>query len=255
MDLSKYYETICKASPISSSEEKALFEEYHKESTSKERKREIKDKIISSNLRFVFKRAKKYSDGDLGLFEEYILEGNEGLLVGFDKFSPTEGVRFLTYAGWWVDQRILKAASRWRLVPVPIGKQQLIARIKKIQEKQEEPLTVDQLLEYFPESSLKELKELSQTQYLTYYLEDVDERELVHDPVSDSINREIEDSLLKDKVMALPGPYYDILVLHYGLDDGEEKSASYICRKLKMNKETFKSLKAEAIQRLRIQYA
>lgn len=254
MDLSRYYEDICKIPMLKKQEEQALLEEYYKEGTSKERKREIRDRVINSNLRFVFKKAKKLSDGNLNLFEEYILAGNEGLIVGFDKFSPAVGVRFLSYVGWWVDQRILKAASKWRIVAIPIGKQQLIARIKKAQDKHETGLSIDELSERFPESSKKELSELSNTQYLTYYIEDISDEELIHDPVTETINQELEDDLLKEKIMALPGPYYDVLLLHYGLDDGEEKSITHICKKLKISKDTFKLLKSEALQILRKEY-
>lgn len=254
MDLTKYYEDICKAPMLSREEEETLFKEYHNEETSEKRKRVIRDTIIGSSLRFVFKTARNKADGDLTLFEEFIMEGNEGLLVGFEKFDHTSGNRFLSYAGWWVLQRILKAMSKMRMVSLPIWKQQLVARIQKSIEEREETPSIEELMKEFPDSSEKEIRELSSTRYLTYYIDDFDEREFLHDPVSESIQQEIEDNLLKDRMMLLPSPYYEVLVMSYGLDDGVEKTPTHICKKLRITKEKFKELKKEALEMLQRAY-
>lgn len=119
MDLSQYYTQICKHPLLSREEEHDLFMELSDPTTTEKEKDRIKNKIIKSNLRFVFKTAKKFSKNDPDIFEELIAAGNEGLLVGMEKFELSKNVRFLSYSGWWVLQRILKEMSKMRIVALP----------------------------------------------------------------------------------------------------------------------------------------
>jgi RNA polymerase primary sigma factor len=119
MDLSRYYSEICKTPLLTKEEEFDLFMELNDPAISEKEKAKIKDKIIKANLRFCFKTAKKYSKNDPDIFEELICAGNDGLLVGLEKFKPSMNVRFLSYAGWWVQQRILKEMSKMRIVSLP----------------------------------------------------------------------------------------------------------------------------------------
>jgi RNA polymerase primary sigma factor len=67
-------------------------------------------KLIESNLRFVVAMAKKYSRSGYPL-HELINEGNMGLIEAASRFDPTRGVRFITYASWWIRQAILAAIA------------------------------------------------------------------------------------------------------------------------------------------------
>jgi len=69
-------------------------------------------KLIESNLRFVVAMAKKYSRSGYPL-HELINEGNMGLIEAASRFDPTRGVRFITYASWWVRQAILGAIAQY----------------------------------------------------------------------------------------------------------------------------------------------
>ena len=69
-------------------------------------------KLIESNLRFVVAMAKKYSRSGYPL-HELINEGNMGLIEAASRFDPTRGVRFITYASWWIRQAILAAISHY----------------------------------------------------------------------------------------------------------------------------------------------
>ncbi len=69
-------------------------------------------KLIESNLRFVVAMAKKYSRSGYPL-HELINEGNMGLIEAASRFDPTRGVRFITYASWWVRQAILAAIAHY----------------------------------------------------------------------------------------------------------------------------------------------
>jgi RNA polymerase primary sigma factor len=67
-------------------------------------------KLIESNLRFVVAMAKKYSRSGYPL-HELINEGNMGLIEAASRFDPQRGVRFITYASWWIRQAILAAIA------------------------------------------------------------------------------------------------------------------------------------------------
>lgn len=233
MGLTKYYEEICERYPILTKEqEDAHLQVYFSATSTKAAKARARDILICSNLRYVFKRAKKYSRGNVEQFEDLIAAGNEGLLAGLDKFDPNSGVRLLTYAGWWVMQRQLKEMSRWRLVALPAQKQQLATKIKRFVEERDSVPTLAELREEFPNASVKDLRELSKTQYITFYLDNMKDTDMpiVH-PIDQLVDELENDSLLK-AIDALPYPDNQIVKLSYGIIDGVEQKPAEIVKSL-----------------------
>ena len=75
------------------------------------------ERLVTANLRFVISYVKKYQGHGLDL-SELVAIGNEGLLKAVRKFDPDQGVKFISYAVWWVRQAVLKAlAEQTRVGP------------------------------------------------------------------------------------------------------------------------------------------
>lgn len=251
MDLAKYYEQISREPLLKKEEEQDLFLELADIGLPKKRRDAIRDRIIRANLRFVFKEAKKFSRNDPIIFEELIAAGNEGLLVGFEKFKPETGNRFLTYAGSWVIQRILKHMSTLRIVSLPIWRQQLSAKIQKLIDTNEN-LTFDELKEKFPDVPAKDLLELFQTRFLTYYIEDLGEDSSFEiNPIEEEVEARLDQNRLHDAVATLPPLHRSVVRLMFGLEDGVDRKHFEIMDELKISKETLKNTKKEALTMLK----
>lgn len=229
MNLTQLYADICKVPLLSKDEENELLDVYFSETSSTHAKRKAKDLIISSNRRFAFARAKTLSNGDIEQFEELYNAGCEGLVVGLDKFDHTQGMRFLTYAGWWVYQRQMKSMSDFRLVSLPTQKQQLSVRIRKyIDDLGREP-SVEELMLEFPEATERDLKELSQTSFLTFYFDNVNEEDIPVIQGTSQSDREMLIDKMYDIIDEFEGNDSDLVMRLYGLtDDGKKQSYSTI---------------------------
>lgn len=86
-------------------EEEALWQEYFDEGTKRSRRKQIREKIITSHLRLALKGAKKWIGSKLPL-EDLYGQAQEGLIQAFDKFSPEHGTKFATYAPWWIRAKV-----------------------------------------------------------------------------------------------------------------------------------------------------
>lgn len=93
--------------------------------------KEAKNKLVQSNLRFVFAIAKTYRGNGLEL-ADLISEGNIGLMTAADRFKPSKEVHFITYAVWWIRQSIQKAIyDKGRAVRLPSNICFEITQVKK----------------------------------------------------------------------------------------------------------------------------
>src|SRR5688572_8418371 len=90
--------------------------------------REGLDELVLSNLGFVVKIASEYQN--MGLpFEDLLNEGNIGLIHAASRYDHTKGIKFITYASWWVRKSILKAlAEQASMIRVPSYQRKKVAR-------------------------------------------------------------------------------------------------------------------------------
>src|ERR671916_1505613 len=91
------------------------------------------ERLVTANLRFVISYVKKYQGHGLDL-SELVAIGNEGLLKAVKKFDPDHGVKFISYAVWWVRQAVLKAlAEQTRSVRIPLNQNSALVRMARAQ--------------------------------------------------------------------------------------------------------------------------
>ena len=90
-----------------------------------------RNKLVTSNLRFVVSVAKKYQGKGMPI-QDLISEGNIGLMNAVKNFKPELGYRFITYAVWWIRQAIIKAIhEKGRMIRLPSNKTNQLMRIEK----------------------------------------------------------------------------------------------------------------------------
>lgn len=90
------------------------------------------ERLVTANLRFVISYVKRYQGHGLEL-ADLVAIGNEGLLRAVEKFDPDRGVKFISYAVWWIRQAVLKAlAEQTRTVRYPLNQNTALTRLAKV---------------------------------------------------------------------------------------------------------------------------
>ncbi|MBE6104228.1 MAG: sigma-70 family RNA polymerase sigma factor, partial [Erysipelotrichaceae bacterium] len=108
-------------------------EEYKQQEDYQLKAQEAKEILTSSNLRLVVAIAKKYVGRGL-LFLDLIQEGNMGLVKAVEKFEPSKGFKFSTYATWWIRQAITRAiADQARTIRIPVHMVETINKLTRVQ--------------------------------------------------------------------------------------------------------------------------
>ena len=155
--IAQYLKKVSKIPLLKSEEEKELAKR------AKEGDQEAYKKLVESNLRFVISIAKQYLGYGLPL-SELIAAGNYGLMEAAKRFDPDKGVKFISYAVWWIRQAIMQALSQQTgAVRIPLKQAHLINRISSIYSKlykeyEREPTSEEIAYEYTKEILQKEME-------------------------------------------------------------------------------------------------
>jgi RNA polymerase primary sigma factor len=226
---------------------------------------EALDKLVRSNLRFVVSVAKKYQNQGVAL-SDLINEGNLGLIRAAHKFDETKGIKFISYAVWWIRQAILQAlAEQSRIVRVPLNRAGALHRIGKrsaalLQELGREP-TVEELADELDlsEEEVRKTLSLSQTHLsLDAPLTPGEDNRLIDylpDQFAPGPDDETYDRALMDTVEEALGTLKEreakILRLYFGLDSQEPMTLEEIGSILGITRERVRQIKEKALLRLR----
>jgi RNA polymerase primary sigma factor len=223
------------------------------------------DKLVRSNLRFVVSVAKKYQNQGVPL-SDLINEGNLGLIRAAYKFDETKGIKFISYAVWWIRQAILQAlAEQSRIVRVPLNRAGALHRIGRrsstlLQELGREPTVEEIAIDLdISQEEVERTLAISQSHLsldspmtpgddnrLLDYLPD----QYAPGPEDEAYEHALKNTI-EEALATLKEREAKILGLYFGLDDQEPMTLEEIGSLLGITRERVRQIKEKALLRMR----
>jgi RNA polymerase primary sigma factor len=221
--------------------------------------------LVTRNLRFVISVAKKYQNRGMAL-TDLIGEGNVGLMTAARKFDPDQGVKFISYAVWWIRQAILAALARQgRTVRVPLNRTADLSRIIRSSEALRQELGREPTPEEIGNVTglavdvVQSLAALNTADVrLDAPLDPDGDRSLIDrfavmeggDAESEAMDRFLSDEI-EQALATLPPRDARVLRLYFGLDGGREHTLEEIGGMLGVTRERVRQLRDRALKRLK----
>ena len=258
--LQKYLKEISQIKPLPVDEEKRLAR------LAKDGDKDALNQLLLSNLKFVVKIASKYQNRGLSL-AELISEGNSGLIKAIEKFDYTKDIKLISYAVWWIRQRILLAlAEKTTVVKVPLGQSNISNKIKVAQDKyfsktgrKASIQNISELTE-LDEKAIKKLKNQSikmvsiDNKVSSYNNDNVDMKDFLEDRIDVDPKtlyyREKLDNRIEDAIEHLPSRDAYIIKEYFGLEGKKARNFAQIAQDLGLSRERVRQIQKKALQKI-----
>jgi RNA polymerase primary sigma factor len=234
---------------------------------SREGDEEARARLIESNLRLVISIAKKYRGRGV-LFEDLIQEGNAGLIKAVERFDPSLGNRFSTYATWWIRQAVTRAvADHARTVRLPAHVVDAVFRLRRAASELSTELGRDATEEELalrlgtkPEE-VRRLREVSQpigsvnARIGIAAEEGAEMGDLLPDELAGNDYTRVEigqwEGTLREAVSSLPEREARILNMRHGLDGSRSRTLREVSEALGISQERARQVEIKALRTIR----
>jgi RNA polymerase primary sigma factor len=226
--------------------------------------KKARDKLIEANLKFVVKVAHRYRNSGLAM-SDLINQGNLGLVEAARRYDPTKGVKFITYAVWWIRQYIFQGiAEQTGVVRLPLKQAQTAYKTGKADNRLRQKLHREPTdAEVAEELGLKE-KDLFEV------ISAVKQSVSLETPINEgeditfasnlrSLETSTEETVIRNNFEQIVGQLVgeldsremDIISLRYGLNDGEERTLEELGKKFGVSRERIRQIETRALDKLR----